>query len=109
MCCGSADLKTMMPIQVQSGGTWQPFQIDAKVPNKAVALGVYLRLLPPQEGTIAADFDNIRIIEWAGPQAQFSPLYDYALPTRTGELTFVQQILLGTEQWFTDSSKDQNK
>jgi Bacterial capsule synthesis protein PGA_cap len=96
---GPSFLKTVEPIEVQSDGTWQPFRADAQVPENAVALGVYLRLTPPNEGTVTADFDNIRIIEWADSQVKFSPLYNYALLTGKGELTFTQQILPGAEPW----------
>jgi len=72
-----------------------------QVPPRAVALGLYLRLTPPDKGTVTADFDNIRIIEWAKPGAQFSPLYNFALLNGSGDLTFAQEILPGAEQWIT--------
>jgi len=106
---GPSFLKTVVPIEVRSDGTWQAFRFDARVPKNAVALEVYLRLTPPDEGTINADFDDIRIIEWANPQLQFSPLYNYALLTGSGELTFTQQILPGAEPWLTAPYADQRK
>jgi hypothetical protein len=106
---GPSFLKTIEPIEVQSYGTWQPFRTDAQVPKNAVALGVYLRLIPPNEGTVTADFDNIRIIEWAESQVQFGPLYNYALLTGKGDLTFTQQVLPGAEQWLSASPSDQTK
>jgi hypothetical protein len=106
---GPSFLKTINPIEVQSYGTWQPFRFDVQVPKNAVALGVYLRLTLPDKGTNTADFDNIRIIEWASPRAQYSPLYNYALLTGFGEITFAQEVLPGAEQWFTVPPADQNK
>jgi Bacterial capsule synthesis protein PGA_cap len=106
---GPSTWKTIVAIQDQADGGWQPFRIDAQAPNKAVALGVYLRLTPPDKGTITADFDNIRIIEWADSTAPFSPLYNYALLTGAGELTFVQQILPGAEAWVTGPADDSIK
>jgi len=106
---GPSFLQATQPIEVQSYGTWQPFRFDVQVPNNAVALGVYLRLTPPDKGTITADFDNIRIIEWADASAQYSPLYNYALLTGTGDITFMQDVLPGAEQWLTVSLTDQNK
>jgi len=96
---GPSDVKEIYPIEVQSSNTWEPFRFDVQVPKDTVALGVYLRLLPPDQDTIIADFDNIRIIEWAGPEAKYSPLYNYALLTGSGDLTFTQEILPGAEQW----------
>jgi hypothetical protein len=106
---GPSILKSIVPIKVRSDDTWQPFRFDARVPKNAVALGVYLRLAPPHEGTTNADFDNIRIIEWADRQAPFSPLYNYALLTGKGDLTFKQQALPGAEAWLTRSSSEQIK
>jgi hypothetical protein len=99
---GASSWKRVFPIQGQSDGEWQPFRVDAHVPSQAVALGAYLRLTPPDEGTVTADFDNIRIIEWADSQAPFSPLYNYALLTGTGDLTMVQHVLPGAERWLAD-------
>ena len=106
---GPSFLKTTQPIEVQSYGTWQPFRFDVQAPKDAVALGVYLRLIPPDKGTITADFDNIRIIQWANSQAQYSPLYNYALLTGSGVITFTQQVLPGAEPWFALSLADQSK
>ena len=106
---GPSFLKTTEPIEVQSYDTWQPFRFDVRVPNNAVALGVYLRLTTPEKGTITADFDNIRIIEWVPKGTLYTPLYDHALLTGSGELTFVQQILPGAEQWLTPPLANQNK
>jgi 3-hydroxymyristoyl/3-hydroxydecanoyl-(acyl carrier protein) dehydratase len=68
-----------------------------------------LRLRPPDKGTASADFDNVRIIEWAGPSAPYGPLYNYALLTGSGELKFTQQVLPGAEMWLTDPSAQQIK
>ena len=106
---GPSFLKTIQHIEVQSYGDWQPFRFDVHIPSKAVALGLYLRLKPPDKGTVTADFDNIRIIEWANPRAQFSPLYNYALLTGSGDITFAQDILPGAEYWLTSPLIDPNK
>jgi len=106
---GPSFLKTTQPIEVQSDDTWQPFRLDVQAPKDAVALGLYLRLKPPALGTVTADFDNIRIIEWASQRTPYNPLYNYALLTGSGELTFAQQILPGAEQWLTTSPANQIK
>ena len=106
---GPSFLKEVYPIEVKSYGDWQPFRLDVHVPSKAVALGLYLRLNPPDKGTVTVDFDNIRIIEWASPRSQFSPLYNYALLSGSGDLTFAQDILPGAEYWLTSPLIDPNK
>jgi hypothetical protein len=106
---GPSFLKNTQPIEVPSDGNWQPFRFDVHIPAKAAALGVYLRLKPPDKGTVTADFDNIRIIEWANPRAQFSPLYNYALLNGSGDLTLAQDILPGAEYWLTYPLIDPNK
>jgi poly-gamma-glutamate capsule biosynthesis protein CapA/YwtB (metallophosphatase superfamily) len=106
---GPSFLKETKPIVVQSYGNWQPFRFDIHVPSKAMALGLYLRLKPPDKGTVTADFDDIRIIEWGYPSAQFSPLYNYALLTGPGDLTLAQDILPGAEYWLNYPLIDPNK
>jgi hypothetical protein len=58
---------------------------------------------------VTADFDDIRIIEWANPRAPFSPLYNYALLTGSGDLTLAQDILPGAEYWLNYPLIDPNK
>jgi len=36
-------------------------------------------------------------------------LYDHLLLTGTGELTFIQQVLPGAEEWVSAPPDDQNK
>jgi poly-gamma-glutamate synthesis protein (capsule biosynthesis protein) len=101
--------QTTEPIAVESYDQWQSFHFDAEVPAGAVAVQVFLRLTPPVQGNVTADFDNIRVIEWASENAAYSLMYDHALLTGSGELTFTQQILPGAEQWFTAPLSEQNR
>jgi poly-gamma-glutamate synthesis protein (capsule biosynthesis protein) len=96
---GPSVQKIIHPIDANADGSWQPFRLDVRAPVKTAAIRLYLRLAVPSRGTATADFDNLRIIEWASPMAQFSPLYNYALLSGSGELTFTQQILPGAEKW----------
>jgi len=105
---GPSFLQTTEPITVESHDQWQSFRFDAQAPSNAVAVQVFLRLTPPTQGTATADFDNIRVIEWADARASYSPLYNYALLTGPGDLTYTQQVLPGAEQWFTPIAS-QNK
>jgi hypothetical protein len=89
------------PIPIQSYDQWQSFRLDVQVPSNIVAASIFLRLSPPAEGIVAADFDNLRAIEWAPPNSAYSPLYNFALLTGSGELTFSQQVLPGADAWFT--------
>ena len=103
---GPSFLRTTEPIPIQAEDQWQSFRFDVKAPPEAIALGVFLRLAPPTQGIATADFDNLRIIEWAPAGTNFSPFYDFARLTGTGELTFVQKILPGAEAWLTDPVAD---
>lgn len=98
---GPSYSKVTQPIAAEIDGAWHPFRIDVQVPRPAVALGVFLRLKPPVGGTAFADFDDLRVIEWARPGTKYSPLYDHILLTGAAELNFVQQILPGAEPWLT--------
>jgi poly-gamma-glutamate synthesis protein (capsule biosynthesis protein) len=106
---GGSFSKAFLPIEVENDGNWHPFRIDVQAPSRTVGLGLYLRLKPPDTGTGTADFDNVRIIQWARPSTSFSPQYDHLLLTGSGELTFIQQVLPGAEAWVTGPRDDPNK
>jgi hypothetical protein len=98
---GPSSNQTLQPLDMKEMGVWQPFQFDVQVPNGIVALEVFFRLSPPSMGTSSADFDNLRVIEWAPDQSLFSTLYDFAFLTGTGDLTFSQSVFPGGEDWLT--------
>jgi poly-gamma-glutamate capsule biosynthesis protein CapA/YwtB (metallophosphatase superfamily) len=108
---GPSFSKTLKQIEVQPDNTWHPFRLDVEVPRSTKALGLYLRLALPgrEEGKTIADFDNIRIIQWAAPGAPFSPLYNFALLTGAGDITFMQEYLPGAEAWNSVSPFEENK
>ena len=106
---GASFLQTTEPIVVQVHDQWQSFRFDTQAPPNAVAMSIFLRLAPPTQGNATADFDNLHIIEWAPASTNFSPFYDFARLTGTGEVTFLQKILPGAEPWITNPSNDQNK
>jgi hypothetical protein len=98
---GPSSIQTTEAIPVQIYDQWQSFRFDVQVPNAAIAINVFLRLIPPAQKTVTADFDNLRIIAWAPEGATYNPIYDHALLTGAGELTFAQQVFPGAEQWIT--------
>jgi hypothetical protein len=98
---GSSSDQILKPLIMQEVGIWQPFHFDVQVPEGIVALGVFLKLSPPDTGTSTADFDNIRVIEWAPAQTPFNILYNFAYLTGSGDLTFSQSIFPGGEDWLT--------
>ena len=98
---GPSFMQSTEPVLVESYDQWQSFRFDTQAPPNSVAVQVFLRLTPPAQGTITADFDNIRVIEWASDNAVYSPLYDHALLIGPGDITFTQEMLPGAEQWLT--------
>ena len=80
-------------LPLESNAEWQPFRVDLQVPKGIVAAGIFIRLSPPVDGTTSLDLDNLRLIEWADPQADFSPLYTHFLLTGEGNVTFQQDLL----------------
>ena len=106
---GPSQMQTNEPILTQSYDQWQSFRFEEQVPSDAVAMNIFLRLTPPTQGIVTADFDDLRIIEWADPAARYSPLYDYARLTGSGEVSFTQSFLPGGETWITNLPADQNK
>lgn len=103
---GPSSKQILQPFDMKEFGVWQPFQFDVQVPEGIVALGMFLKLSPPNMGTSTADFDNIRVIEWAPAQTPFSILYNFAHLTGSGDLTFSQSVLPGGEDWLTISNFD---
>jgi hypothetical protein len=104
---GPSFLQTTEPIEAKESNVWQPFRFDVQAPENAMSVQVFLRLAPPSQGVIGADFDNLRVIEWAPAGTIYNPFYDYALLAGSGELTFTQQGLPGAELWLTDSFEQQ--
>jgi Bacterial capsule synthesis protein PGA_cap len=87
----SQRLDQILPLE--ANGEWQPFRVDIQVPPGIVAAGVFIRLSPPISGTTSLDLDDLRLIEWADPHADFSPLYTHILLTGEGNVTFQQDLL----------------
>ena len=96
---GSSNEQTTVPLNAQANNTWAPFRVDVTVPPGAVAVGLYLRLEPPTRGVASADFDNVRVLEWAAAGANYSSLYDHIRIKGQGEVTMVEQFLPGAEEW----------
>jgi poly-gamma-glutamate synthesis protein (capsule biosynthesis protein) len=104
---GTPTTRTFEPIPIQTNDLWQAFQLDVQVPPGIVAAGVFLRLSPPSTGVSTADFDNLRVIEWAPENTPFSTLYNFAYLRGAGEVTFSQAVLPGGEDWFSTFPSEQ--
>ena len=97
---GPSATQSIVPIDAASGNSWQPFRVDVTTPAEAVAMGLYLRLKPySSQESVAADFDDVRIIEWAPAGTPFGPLYEYGRVVGAGEATVSKSFLPGGEQW----------
>ncbi len=97
---GPSATQTKVPIDAKSDSSWQPFRVDVTTPANAVAVGLYLRLKPySSQESVAADFDNVRFIEWAPVGTPFSPLYEYGRVVDIGEATVSESFLPGGEEW----------
>jgi poly-gamma-glutamate synthesis protein (capsule biosynthesis protein) len=106
---GPSFLQATEPIEIKAYNQWQPFRLDLQAPVDAVAVQVFLRLTPPAQGVVTADFDDLHVIEWAPAGTIYNPFYDYALLTGSGSLTFTQQVLPGAEFWLMDELAQQIK
>ena len=106
---GPSKDQTVFPLQSTTADTWQPFSFDVIVPDGIVAAQIFLRLPPPNNGDITADFDNLRVIQWAPDSVSFSPLYDFARLTGNGKLTLSQSVLPGGSKWLTLPNLDISK
>ena len=94
---GASNRRTIEPVGVLSSGEWAAFRLDVAAPADAVAVGLFLRLAPPEAGSASVDFDDLRVIEWAPPGAAFNRQYDSVRLTGPGEITFSRDVMPGAE------------
>jgi poly-gamma-glutamate synthesis protein (capsule biosynthesis protein) len=78
---------------LESNNKWQSFRADVRVPPGVIAMGVAIRLSPPATGITTLDLDDLRLIEWADPQAKFGQLYTHILLKGEGQVSFQQDYL----------------
>lgn len=90
---GPSTSQTIIPLKL--GKDWTAFSLDATVPDGVVAVGLYLKLQPPQTGQAAVDFDALRLIKWAPQSTRFNPLYNYFRVQGSGVATFERDVLPG--------------
>jgi poly-gamma-glutamate synthesis protein (capsule biosynthesis protein) len=92
---GGSDTQTRIPIKVQAPNVWETFRFDVIVPENTVAMGLFLKLSPPVDGLVNADFDDIRIIEWEPNQPTQTRLYNYFQLTAGDAVTVSKDVLPG--------------
>lgn len=90
---GPSAEQTALPLHLTQD--WAPFSLDAAVPEGVVAVGLFLKLPPPESGSVSADFDDLRLVDWVPPGGAYSSLYDYYRLEGSGVVTFEQDILPG--------------
>jgi len=66
-------------------GEWQRTTRELEPPQIATHVNVVFRLAPPASGTHRLDVDDVRLIEWAGPEVDGGREYDHL--RATGEVT----------------------
>ena len=106
---GPSFLQTSEPLETTAHDQWQPFRFDVQAPPDAAAVQIFLRLVPPMQGVVTADFDNLRVLQWEATDTGYSPFYDYALLTGSGTVSVAQQGLPGAEAWLKASQIEQIK
>jgi hypothetical protein len=96
---GRSTSQTVEPVQVTPSGSWLPFRLDIAAPPGAIAVGLFLRLAPPERRMAYADVDNVRLIQWASDSAPASPLYDHVRIFDGLSLELRNEQLPGAEGW----------
>jgi poly-gamma-glutamate synthesis protein (capsule biosynthesis protein) len=94
---GPSEGQTVVTELLQSNNEWKFFRFDVTVPPNIVAVGLYLRLSPPEKGISSVDFDDLNLIKWAAPDTSFSPLYDHVKVVGRGEAILRHEELPLTE------------
>ena len=62
--------------QIETSADWAPFQLDVEPPEGSVAVGLYLKLYPPNTEQMTADFDELRLIAWTEGMPEDPERYD---------------------------------
>ena len=94
---GSSYEQTLESFNIPAGADWQSLRLDATVPPEAVAVGLFLRLVPPGLlQNVEADFDNIKLIAWSEEEGQFGRRYDHVMVHGDGKITLSREFLPGT-------------
>ncbi len=96
---GGSDAQVVTPLSIQAADSWQPFRIDAVAPEGVVAVGLFLRLEPPRQGGVHADFDNIRLVQWAPDPFKFNQAYDHVRVFESATLQLAKNTLPGAKPW----------
>jgi len=86
-------------LTVPAAHAWTPFQVHLTVPEKALAIKPFLRLMPAETGDVTVDFDDLRLVAWAPDDAAHSLLYDHVRVTGRVALEISRDILPGAEDW----------
>jgi len=63
-------------VQLETSADWAPFQLDIEPPEGSVAVGLYLKLYPPDTEQVTADLDELRLIGWTEGMPEDPERYD---------------------------------
>lgn len=96
---GSSSSRTQVPIVIKQDQQWQTFNVNAVAPEDAVAVGLFIKVSPPDKGETEADFDDLRLIAWQAENSEFNPRFNYLKFSGRGEIKLQRQVLSGTQAW----------
>mgnify|MGYP001570675240 CR=1 FL=1 len=96
---GSSVVQTLETLVDHPDAEWRSFRLDVTVPESVVAVGLFIRLLPPEQGLARARLDDLAIIEWAPADAAPSALYDHVRIAGSVDAVLSHSWLAGAERW----------
>jgi len=96
---GPSRLRRRVRLGRRGAPGWRAFRLDVTVPAGITAASPYFRLPRPARGSATVDVDDVALIQWAGPRARPSPLYDWLLVRGRGVGTLRRDVLPGGGAW----------
>ena len=96
---GPSSMRSRLRLGPRAGHRWRSFRLDVTVPADVVAAAPFFRLPRPVRGRSTVDVDDVALVQWAGPQARPSLLYDWLLVIGRGVGTVRHDVLPGARAW----------
>lgn len=82
-----------------TAGAWRQFTQDLTPPADATHASVVFALAPPDQGTIFASLDDIRLLEWAGSDVTAGQEFDHVRPVTGATVTTQAPAFIEKPAW----------
>lgn len=98
---GASNRQTIVTVDGRGLSNTQPLRVDAKAPEDAVAVGLFIKLMPPgatpQSGSqeIEAYLDKVQLVQWAPRATPIGPSFTHVRSFDDTPITLQRTLLPG--------------